>query len=51
MLWLRNVLLNWLVFGPVLFALAIVPLLYRDLLWDVSPHWGGIALIAGLPAC
>jgi predicted acylesterase/phospholipase RssA len=46
-LWLRNVLLNWLVFGPVLLAVAIVPLLYRGLLWDVSPTWGVIALIAG----
>ena len=36
-LWTRNVLLNWLVFGPVLLAVAIVPLLYRELLWDVSP--------------
>ena len=49
-LWLRNVLLNWLVFAPVLLALAIVPLLYRELLWDVSPFWGVVALLAGL-AC
>jgi hypothetical protein len=47
-LWLRNVLLNWLVFGPILLALAIVPLLYRELLWDVASGWGGVALIAGL---
>jgi len=46
-LWLRNVLLNWLVFGPILLAVAVVPLLYRELLWDVSPGWGLIALIAG----
>ena len=39
-LWLRNVLLNWLVFGPILLALAIVPLLYRELLWDVASGWG-----------
>ena len=49
-LWSRNVLLNWLVFGPVLLALAIVPLLYRELLWDFAPCWGPIALFAGL-AC
>ncbi len=49
-LWLRNVLLNWLVFGPVLLAVAVVPLLYRGLLADVSPGWGWTALIAGL-AC
>ncbi|HEY2619295.1 MAG TPA: hypothetical protein VGI78_18280 [Acetobacteraceae bacterium] len=46
-LWVRNVLLNWLVFGPVLLAVAIVPLLYRELLWDVSPGFGVVALIAG----
>ncbi|HME26172.1 MAG TPA: patatin-like phospholipase family protein [Acetobacteraceae bacterium] len=47
-LWLRNVLLNWLVFGPVLLAVALVPLLYCGLLWDVSSGWGLTALIAGL---
>ena len=47
-LWLRNVLLNWLVFGPILLALAIVPLLYRELLWDVASGWGVAALIAAL---
>jgi hypothetical protein len=47
-LWLRNVSLNWLVFGPVLFALAMAPLLYRELLWDISPSAGNVALIAGL---
>ena len=51
-LWLRNVLLNWLVFAPVLLALAIVPLLYRELLWDVSPFWGVAALLRrASPAC
>ena len=49
-LWLRDVLLNWLVFAPVLLALAIVPLQYRELMWNVSPFWGVIALLAGL-AC
>jgi hypothetical protein len=49
-LWLRNVFLNWLVFAPVLLAIAIVPLLYRELLWNVSPFWGVLALLAGL-AC
>ena len=47
-LWLRNVLLNWLVFAPVLLALAIVPRLYRELLWNVSPFWGAAALLVGL---
>ena len=47
-LWLRNVLLNWLMFGPVLLALAIVPLLYRELLWDVASGWATAALIAAL---
>ena len=47
-LWLRNVLLNWLVFGPVLLAVALVPLFYRELLWSVSRCEGAIALAAGL---
>ena len=47
-LWLRNVLLNWLVFGPVLLALAIVPLLYQELLRRVASGWATAALIAGL---
>ncbi len=46
-LWFRNVLLNWLVFGPVLLAVAMVPLLYHELLWDVSPRVGVVALLAG----
>jgi predicted acylesterase/phospholipase RssA len=31
-LWLRNVLLNWLVFGPAMLAVALVPALYAALL-------------------
>lgn len=49
-LWLRNVLLNWLVFGPVLLAAAIVPLFYREVLWDAGPCIGNVALALGL-AC
>jgi hypothetical protein len=49
-LWLRNVLLNWLVFGPLLLAAAIVPLLYREVLWDAGPGFGNLALAVGL-AC
>jgi hypothetical protein len=49
-LWLRNVLLNWLVFGPILLAAAIVPLLYREVLWDARPGFGNLALALGL-AC
>jgi hypothetical protein len=41
---------KWLVFGPVLLSMAMMPLLYRELLLDVSSLWGVIALLAGL-AC
>ncbi len=48
MLWLRNVVLNWLVFGPILFAVAVVPVLYHELLWEVGPFGGTFALEYGL---
>jgi Patatin-like phospholipase len=49
-LWLRNVLLNWLVFGPVLLAAAIVPLFYRGVLWAATPEFGDVTLAVGF-AC
>jgi Patatin-like phospholipase len=49
-LWLRNVLLNWLVFGPILLAAALVPLFYRYVLEDATPGFGNMALALGL-AC
>jgi hypothetical protein len=49
-LWLRNVLLNWLVFGPILLAAALVPLLYRCVLDEATAGFGTVALALGL-AC
>jgi hypothetical protein len=46
-LWLRNVLLNWLVFGPILLAAAIAPLLYQAMLCGVTPAAGEAALAIG----
>ena len=38
-LYVRNILINWAVFMPVLFALALVPGLYRDILAAELPDW------------
>jgi hypothetical protein len=38
-LWVRNVLVNWLIFFPALFALALLPGLYADLIRGVDPAW------------
>lgn len=38
-LWLRNVLVNWLIFLPALFALAMLPNLYRDILATIGRGW------------
>lgn len=38
-LWVRNVLVNWLIFFPALFALALLPGLYADLLAAIDPIW------------
>ncbi len=45
-LWLRNVLLNWMVFGPAMLALAAVPVLYA---WTMACGLGtGIGVVVGL---
>jgi hypothetical protein len=38
-LWVRNVLINWLIFFPALLALALVPGFYADLLREIGPGW------------
>ena len=35
-LWIRNVLINWMIFLPALFALSLLPVLYADLLADIG---------------
>lgn len=46
-LYVRNILINWMLFLPALFALAGGPLLYRDLIESLSPSWGMGLLVAG----
>ena len=38
-LWLRNVLINWLIFLPALVALAQVPRLYAAAVAAIQPGW------------
>ena len=47
-LYIRNVLVNWMLFLPALFALAVAPVFYRDVLDTVGPGWGWAALAVGL---
>jgi hypothetical protein len=47
-LWVRNVLVNWLIFGPALFALALLPGLYADFLAKIGPGWSWPLLLIGL---
>jgi hypothetical protein len=47
-LWVRNVLVNWLIFLPALFALALVPGLYADLLAAIGPGWSWPLLLLAL---
>jgi len=37
LLWVRNVLINWMMFVPALFALTVLPIFYRDLIALVAP--------------
>src|SRR5579883_1158081 len=50
LLWVRNTLVNWLIFLPALFAMALVPLLYADALAWIPPVFGWPFLLIGL-AC
>jgi hypothetical protein len=47
-LWLRNVLVNWLIFLPALFALAMLPILYTDILTAIGPAWSWPLLLIAL---
>jgi hypothetical protein len=47
-LWIRNVLVNWLIFFPALFALAMLPNLYRDILATMGPNLGWLLLLVAL---
>jgi len=58
-LYLRNVIVNWMIFLPAFMAIALTPTLYRDLIGVASaaaaaPHWDirtvgiGTLLVAGL---
>jgi hypothetical protein len=47
-LWVRNVLVNWLIFFPALFALALLPALYADLLTAIDPAWSAPLLAIAL---
>lgn len=38
-LWVRNVLVNWLIFFPALLALALLPLFYADVINALQPGW------------
>ena len=50
LLWVRNVLVNWMIFAPALFALALLPGLYADLLRGMGPGWSWVLLLAALLA-
>lgn len=47
-LWVRNVLINWIMFVPALFALSVVPIFYRDLIALVAPGWDWLLFVIGL---
>jgi len=48
LLWVRNVLVNWLIFVPALFAAALLPGLYQNVLAAIEPRWGWPLLVLGL---
>ncbi|HEY8289973.1 MAG TPA: hypothetical protein VIG49_11940, partial [Acetobacteraceae bacterium] len=47
-LWVRNAVINWLVFVPALFALALLPTFYADLVMAVGPDWSWPLLLIAL---
>jgi len=49
-LWVRNCLLNWMIFVPALFALALVPIVYAGLIEDIGVTWSWPLLLIAL-AC
>jgi hypothetical protein len=50
-LWLRNVLVNWLIFFPAFFALALLPGVYADVLAAMVPGWWSTPLLAAALLC
>jgi hypothetical protein len=50
LLWIRNVLINWMVFLPALFAAALVPIVYRDLLSSLSSWLSWPLFVIGILA-
>jgi hypothetical protein len=50
LLWIRNVLINWMVFLPALFAIALVPIIYRDLIASLASWLGWPLLVIGIIA-
>jgi hypothetical protein len=48
LLWLRNVLINWMIFLPALFALTLAPIFYRDLIAVVTPVPDWLFFVFGL---
>ncbi len=47
-LWVRNVLVNWMLFMPALFALTLIPLLYRDVLLTIAAGLDWLVLLVAL---
>ena len=47
-LWIRNAVINWLIFVPALFALALVPIFYADLITAVGPGCSWPLLLVAL---
>jgi hypothetical protein len=48
-LWLRNVLINWLIFFPALLALALLPGIYAGIVRSIRPGWEtALLLLIGL---
>lgn len=47
-LWVRNVLVNWLIFLPALFAVALLPHLYADLIAAIDTAWSWPLLVLAL---
>jgi hypothetical protein len=48
LLWLRNVLINWMIFLPALFALTLAPIFYRDLIAVITPVPDWLLFVFGL---
>jgi hypothetical protein len=47
-LWVRNLLVNWFVFGPALFAAALAPILYAGLIGEIGVAFSWPLLIVAL---